>query len=196
MSASPIALVEAAMVQRLSTLQRPGGVKLQAESYAAQLDDETFAWMRQLPATWVTFDAVTDVRRVGSRTFRVAASFEVLVAQRHLQQDKRRLNDEAKGRDVGVYQLLAQNQLALANQKLGLAIQPLTPGPIRAVMKTQQQREAIAVYAQRFTTVWMDEIPEEAVTPDGILITVGLDYLLKPGDDEADSSDLVTTRET
>lgn len=193
---SPITQIETGIVARLNAVARPAGLKLQAESYGGQLDDELFAWVRQLPAAWVTFDAVTSVVRRSNRLFKYSGTFEVLVAQRHLQQDDRRLNDESKGRDVGAYALIEQNKLALVGRNLGLAIQPLVPGAIRSVMKGVVNREAIVVLAQSFTTEWMEEYPEEAMTPDGELVLVGLNYLLKPGDQVTDTTDLVTTRTT
>lgn len=189
---SPVGQVENAMVARLTAATRASG-QLKAESYGGQLDDELFGWVRSLPAVWVTFDAVTEFKRMGRRTFKVKGSFEVLTAQRNLVQDDRRLNAEAKGRDVGVYELVEQNKLALVNQDLGLAIQGFTPGAIRSVMKGVVNREAITVLAQSFSTEWMEEYPDPALTPDGDLVTVGLNYLFKPGDDTADSSDVVTT---
>lgn len=82
------------------------------------------------------------------------------------------------------------------NQSLGLQIQPITPGAIRSVMKGMVNREAITVLAQAFSTEWMEDYPDAALTPDGELVTVGLEYLIKPGDDVTDTSDLVTTRIT
>jgi phage gp37-like protein len=191
---SAIAQIESAFVARLNALQRPGGLKVNVDSYAGQLDDELFGWIRSLPAAWVTFDAVTEARRVGGRTFKYTGTFEVLSAQRHLGQDVRRLNDDSKALDIGVYELVEQNKLALVNQKLGLAIQPVTPGVIRSVMKGVFDRQAITVLSQAFTTTWMETVPEDAVSPDGELQLVGLNYLLVPGDDTVDSTDLVTTR--
>lgn len=190
---SPITLIEDAIVARLSAVQRAYGL-LRAESYGGQLDDETFGWVRSLPAVWVTFDAVTESRRVGRHTFKLKGTFEVLSAQRHLVQDQRRMNGGNSGLDVGVYELVEDNKLALVNQALGLAIQPMSPGAIRSVAKSMVNREAITVLSQSFTTEWMEEYPDAALTPDGTLTTVGLNYLLKPGDNVADSSDTVTTQ--
>lgn len=190
---SPIAQIEAAMVARLTAAVRASG-QLKAESYGGQLDDDLFAWARVLPAVWVTFDAVTEFKRTGRRTFKVKGAFEVLSAQRHLVQDVRRLNDDTKGREVGAYELVEQNKLILVNQDLGLAIQPFTPGAIRSVMKGMVNRDAITVLAQTFNTEWMEEYEEPAAVPEGYLETVAVDYLLKPGDNTADSSDVITTR--
>lgn len=190
---SPIKLIEEAMLQRLRGAVRPY-TGLTVESYGAQLDDEMFAWIRTVPATWVTFDKITEATRISRRLFRYTGSFEVLCAQRALGENDGRLGGPLQARDVGVYQLLEDNKLALVNQKLGLAIQPITPGAVRSVMKGLAQRDAMAIYAQVFSTTWVEEIPDSELTPDGDLVTVGLNYLIKPGDDTVDTSDLVTTR--
>lgn len=190
---SPVRQIELAMIERLAGAARAYS-KVPVESYGAQLDDETFQWIRTLPAIWVTFDAITEFKRVGRRTFKVAGNFEVLVAQRNLVENARRLNDATHGRDVGVYELLEDNKLILVNQRLGLEIQPLTPGAVRPVMKGMVNRDAITVLSQSFSTEWMEEYPDPAATPDGDLQLVGLNYLIKPGDETVDSSDVVTTR--
>lgn len=189
---NPIQLVEEALVARLRAVQRPY-TGLVVESYGAQLDDETFGWVRTLPACWVTFDQVHDVKRVGSRSLKVTATFEVLTAQRALVENDRRLGAAGPAAGVGVYQLVEDNKLALVGQKLGLAIQPLTPGAIRPVMKGIANRDAVAVYAQVFRTEWMETTPDPNAS-DTDLLDIGLNYLLKPGDDIADSTDLVTLR--
>lgn len=181
------------MLARLRDVVRPY-TGLTLESYGAQLDDDTFGWVRTLPATWVTFDQVNEAKRLGRKTFQYTGTFEVLCAQRALGESDRRLGGPVQARDVGVYQLLEDNKLALANQKLGLAIHPITPGAIRSVMKGVVQRDAMAVYAQAFRTTWVEEIPDEELSTDGVLVKVGLNYLIKPGDDTVDTSDLITTR--
>lgn len=181
------------MLARLRNVSRPY-TGLTVESYGAQLDDELFSWVRTLPATWVTFDKVSESTRISRLRFRITGTFEVLSAQRALAENDGRLGGPQQARDVGVYQLIEDNKLALANQKLGLAIQKLTPGPIRSVMKGTAQRDALAIYAQAFSTTWVEEIPDEELPTDGTLIHVGLNYFLKPGDDVVDSTDELTTR--
>lgn len=191
-----IALIEQGIVERLRTVPR-AYTGLTVESYGGQLDDELFGWVRTLPAAWVTFGGAQEVKRTGARSFKVRGTFEVLCAQRALVENAGRLNPAAKGQDVGVYALLEDNKLALVNQQLGLAIQPLTPGPIRAVMKGLVNRDAIVVYAQEFSSEWMEVFEQEAAAPDGELQTVGMNYFLKPqhnvNTDPADKADVITT---
>jgi phage gp37-like protein len=185
---SPVRQIEEAMVTRLRTERPYAG--LLVESYAAQLDDDLFEWVRKLPATWVTFDSISETKRISRRELLVTGAFEVLCAQRHLVENARRLN-ATQAADIGLYELLEDNKLLLVNQKLGLGIQPLTPGAVRPVMKGQAQRDAVAVYAQMFRTKWIETLPEGA-QDDVDLLRIGLDYLIKPGDEDVDSSDLLT----
>lgn len=193
---SPIELIETAIVERLRAVPR-AYTGLMVESYSGQLDDELFDWVRTLPATWVTFSGAQEYKRTGLRSMKVRGTFEVLCAQRALVENAGRLNRPSTGADVGVYAILEDNKLALVNQQLGLAIQPLTPGPIRAVMKSQVNRAAVVVYSQEFHTDWMEVFEQEAATPGGELQTIGMNYYLKPQHtapgDPADKSDLITT---
>jgi phage gp37-like protein len=188
--------IENAMVQQLRTVARdyPG---LVVESYAGQLDDELFAWVRTLPATWVTFSGLTEYKRLSVHAFKAHGKFEVLIAQRDLSENAGRLNAPAAGRAVGAYALLDDNKRALVNQQLGLAIQPFTPGPIRAVMKSMVNREAIVVYAQEFSCEWQEVFQDEPASPAGELQTIGASYYLKPQrdvqTDPADKTDVVAT---
>lgn len=192
---SPVTQIELAIVERLRAVVRPYQ-GLQVESYAGELDDELFTWVRTLPAIWVTFGQAQEVKRTGARSFKVSGTFEVLSAQRALNENERRLKPGAAGYSVGVYQMVEDNKLALVNQTLGLEIQPITPGAIRPVMKSMVNRDGIAVYSQEFKTQWMEIYPDPELTPGGTLITVGLNYLLKPGDETVDSTDTLTTRTT
>lgn len=191
--ASPIRQIELALIARLSIAR---SYKVRVESYGAQLDDDTFAWVRTLPAVWVTFDKISESKRVGRHLFKVTGSFEVLSAQRHLNENERRLASTDSGQAIGLYELIEDNKLLLANRSLGLAIQPFTPGELKPVMKGLAGRDAVAIYSQTFTTQWMEEIPDESVDGKTDLLTVGLNYLIKPGDDTVDTSDLVTLRES
>ena len=194
---SPIRQIELAILERLRAVQRSySGLTL--ESYAAQLDDELFAWVRTLPAVWVTFGTAQEVKRLGAHSFLMKATFEVVCAQRALQENAGRLNAAANGADVGVYELLEDNKLALVNQSLGLAIQPITPGAIRPMMKSMVNRDAVVVYAQEFHTQWQEVFEDAASLPAGVLETVGFNYFLKPQHsspaDAPDAIDLATTQ--
>lgn len=193
---SPVRQVEQAILQQLRAVQR-AYTGLMVESYAGQLDDEMFEWIRRLPATWVTFDQVPQSKRVGVHSWIMDGSFEVLCAQRTLRENDARLNDATKGAAVGVYELLEDNKLALVNQKLGLPIDPIQPGAIRPVMKGMVKGEPIAIYAQAFHTRWQEVYPDPDSVPAGTLVTVGLNYFLRPDHNPAtdlpDKTDIATT---
>lgn len=193
---SPIRQIELAILAQLRAVQRPY-TGLVIESYAAQLDDELFAWVRTLPAVWVTFGQAQEVKRLGAHSFLMKATFEVVCAQRALQENAGRLNTASSGADVGVYELLEDNKTALVNQSLGLAIQPLTPGAIRPMMKSMVNRDAVVVYAQEFHTQWQEVYEDARALPEGEFQTVGFNYYLKPQHtppgDAPDATDLVTT---
>jgi phage gp37-like protein len=193
---SPVRLIEQAIVQQLRAV--PRAYKPLIESYAAQLDDEMFGWIRTLPATWVTFGDVKSVQRKGAHTYIYSGTFEVLSAQRALVENAGRLAGEARGDSLGVYELLEHNKLALVNQKLGLPIDPLSPGAIRPVMKGMVNSQAVVIYAQEFSTRWMEAYPDPDAVPAGELVTVGLEYFLKPQHsppgDPPDKTDMLTTQ--
>ncbi len=187
---SAVKLIELAMIKLLAALPRTQ--KLAAcESYAGNLDDQAWTWIRAVPAVWVKFVGA-ERKRSGPRKMLVDGTFMVACACRNLAtQPSARLGDAA---EVGVYDLLEENQQALWNSTLGLPVQPLTPG------KTQQMLDGIApngepmaVYAQEFTVQWMELQPEPGAVPAGELRSVYLNYFLKPGDALVDASDVVTT---
>lgn len=192
---SPVRQIENAIVQQLRTVSRAYSGLL-VESYAGQLDDEMFGWVRTLPAVWVTFGDVKSVERKGVHSYLYSGTFEVLSAQRALVENAGRLAGTDKGASVGVYELVEDNKLCLVNQSLGLQIQALQPGAVRPVMKSRVDRDAVVIYAQEFHTRWMEVYPDADAVPLGELVTVGLDYFLKPQHsppaDPADKSDVLT----
>lgn len=192
---SPVRQIEQALITQLRQVQRSYPEPV-IESYAGQLDDELFAWIRTLPAVWVTFDQVTSAKRTGVHSWLMDGTFEVLSAQRALVRNEARLAGAERGASVGVYELIEDNKLALVNQKLGLPIDPLRPGAIRPVVKGNVRGEPVAIYAQVFHTRWTEVYPDPDALPAGELVKVGLDYFLKPQHtppaDPADKSDLLT----
>jgi phage gp37-like protein len=183
-------LIEEAMLAQLRAAQRPYAVK-SIESYAGQLDDDAWEWLRGTPAVWVSFVGAPEVTMKGSRTVKVNGKFMVAAAQRNINNNAvARLGDAA---EPGVYQLLEDNKLALWNQQLGLPIQPLMPGATRQLLVGRTRGgEPLAVYAQEFETWWMEQLPEPGATPDGELRSIYLNYFLQPDDATQDAQDQVT----
>jgi len=184
---SPVKLVENALVQVL----KDGMPDVLVESYAGQLDDEHAEWLRRLPCIWVTFERTTSVKRVAHRKFRSKVRFQVMAAQRVL-------GPEPTGRlgglgQVGVYELLDEHvKRLLVDNQLGLAIDPIEPRGLAMVMQGYFGNDAVAVLSSAMETGYVETIEEPALTPPGELQSIGLQYFLKPGDDEPDAADVVS----
>jgi phage gp37-like protein len=160
------------------------------ESYAGQLDDEHAEWMRRLPCAWVTFERTVGVKVIGRRTVLRTVRFQVLVAQQmHGPNPATRLGDHGQ---QGLYELLDEHVLAaLLHEKLGLPIEPLVPVETKMVLQGYFGNEAAAVMAAGWQTRYSETIPAPGA-PINDLVTVGLNYPIKPGDDVPDGADVVT----
>ena len=160
------------------------------ESYAGQLDDENAEWMRRLPCAWVTFERTLAVKPTGRRRLLKTVRFQILVAQQmHGPNPATRLGDHGQ---PGLYELLDERiQAALLHQKLGLPIEPLVPGPTQMVAQGFFGNEAAAVMSAGWVTRYHEEVSAPGA-PINDLLTVGLNYPIKPGDDEPDGADVVT----
>jgi phage gp37-like protein len=184
---SPIKQIEEAMVAALKAAMPD----VLVESYAGQLDDEQAEWMRRLPCVWVTFERTTNVKRLGRLRYRNTGRFQVMAAQRALgPEPAARLGGFGQ---AGVYELLDQHaKRALADQNLGLAIEPFAPRGLAMVVQGYFGNDAASVMSSAWETVYIEVIPEAEATPPGELKTIGLTYVLKPGDDVPDAADVVT----
>lgn len=164
------------------------------ESYGGQLDDETFEWVRSLPAVWVVFSGVPGkpARHGTARDkWLFTGTFTVFCGQRNLADNKRLRQGDAK--NPGVYALLQLVREALLGQDLGLAIEPFEPGPVRVSTSVVVNRDGVMVYAGDWTTRWVETTEAAPLAPEGWLDRIGLQYFLKPGDDAADAADVITT---
>jgi len=189
MNVSPVKLIEEAMVAALKAALPD----ILVESYAGQLDDEHSEWMRRLPCLWVTFERTTNVKRVGRLRYRSTGRFQVMGAQRALgPEPTTRLGGFGQ---VGVYELIDLHaKRVLADQKLGLEIEPFVPRGTAMVMQGYFSNEAAAVMSSAWETTYLDVVDEAEATPPGELKTIGLNYALKPGDNQPDAVDVVTLK--
>lgn len=184
---STIKTIEQAMVARLQAKLQ--GVHVQ--SYAGQLDDQMATWVRVLPAVWVTFERLPEQRRLSRRKLKATARFQVMVAQRALHGEPA-ARQGANG-FKGVYDLLDGDvKQVLMDSTLGLAIEPLSPAGTQMVAQGMFANEAVAVMSCAWTTAFIETVPELPDEEPTELHTVGLGYVIKPGDDEADAADVVT----
>ncbi|GFO67883.1 hypothetical protein GMLC_14620 [Geomonas limicola] len=118
------------------------------------------------------------------------------VAQREWRQDvtvsvlvkfKNMTNEEARRK--GINPIVAAVIQLLVLKTFGLKIQPLVPKRFRDVTTEEKYAAGVIEYLIEFgTSFTIKALDEEAVTD---LITVGLSYLLKPGDSIADASDTI-----
>jgi len=184
---SPIKQIEEAMVAALKAALPA----VLVESYAGQLDEENAEWMRRLPCLWVTFERTTNVKRVGRLRYKCTGRFQVMAAQRALgPEPAARLGGFGQ---AGVYELLDQHaKRALADQQLGLAMDPLTPRGTAMVVQGYFGNDAVSVMSSAWETTYVEVVTEAEAVPPGELKTIGLQYFVKPGDDVADAADVVT----
>lgn len=100
----------------------------------------------------------------------------------------KQLQGEEKRRE-GINPLVEAAVQILLDQKLGLKIDPLSPLRFRDV-STEADAEAGEIrYLIQFATSYkIEKQPDEAVTD---LLTVAMQYFIKPGDDTADAADTV-----
>lgn len=187
--------IETAMVSALRATADAGSFAVPTiESYGGQLDDDTLEWVRVLPALWVVFAGADKPKResTSAKTWRFTGTFTVFAAQRNLAGNQALRQGDA--RNPGVYALMQLGLAALLGKDLGLAIQALQPGAVRTVFSGVVNRDAVMVYAANWHCDWITSATESALTPDGDLVTLGLEYLLKPGDNVADAADQLTTQ--
>lgn len=90
-------------------------------------------------------------------------------------------------RRKGIYPILFGIILSLTGNNLGLGIYELEPQGVRNITDRKDAENGLTVFRLKFEAGLDIEIDEDADAPD--LITVGLDYLLKPGDATVHASD-------
>ncbi len=191
-----VAQVENAIVAALKTAATgfTGLPQASIESYGGQLDDETFEWVRTLPAVWAVFAGVpAKPTRHGTARDKwlFPATFTVFCGQRNLAGNQRLRQGDA--RNPGVYALLQLVREALLGQDLGLPIEPFEPGALRVTTSVVINRDGVMVYAFDWHTRWVETTQAAPLAPEGWLDRIGLQYFLKPGDAVADAADELTT---
>lgn len=157
------------------------------DSYAGQLDEGLGEVIRSYPAVWVTFAGAGKPTRTSHKTWKVPATFVIMVAARNVQNEKAARVGTAN--DIGAYQILKEVRALLLDQDFGLSIERLAPGAIKTLYNTKVGKDALAIYSQEWTTAFIDHAPTEAEVA---LLKVGINYLLKPGDEVVDASDTLT----
>lgn len=190
-----IAEIEDALVAAIKAASF--GYKLgTVDSYGGELggDDSALAILvRQFPAVWVTFKGESDPKPIGTAKdkWRAEAEFMLLVATRS-PRGERLTRHNASATEVGAYQIIKDARLLLLNQDLGLTIDLFKPGAVKSLFNKKLLNQSIAVFSLGLKTAYVIKQPAEANQPDWL--RTGFNYYLKPGDDIADASDLITMR--
>ncbi len=183
-----LAAIETAIIDRI---KGAGLAYLRTvESYGGQFDDDTFDVIRVLPAIWVTFAGSGKPEQKSERKFTTPATFAVMCCARSTRSERTTRHNGPAG-EVGVYQMLTDIRQLLMMQDLGLAIDHFRPGATRTLYNTALRNSGLAVFSQEWHTKYVELAPAETSVD---LKRIGLNYPLKPGDDVADASDLVTLK--
>lgn len=165
-------------------------------SYGGELggDDKALALLiRQFPAVWVTFKGESDPKPVGTAKDKWLAEAEyMLLVATHSPRGERFTRHNASATEVGAYQIIKDARLLLLNQDLGLTIDRFKPGAVKSLFNKKLQTQSMAVFSLELKTKYVFSQPAEANQPDWL--TTGFNYYLKPGDNIADASDLITMR--
>lgn len=181
-----LADIESALVDTIKNAAGLSYLKT-VDSYAGQLDAGLTEVIRSYPAVWVTFAGSAKPVRSGSNTWKVPATFVVMVAARNVRSEKSARSGSAN--EIGAYQILKEVRTLILNQDLGLAIERLVPGAIKTLYNTRVGKDALAIFSQEWSTAFIDHAPTEAEVS---LLQVGMNYYIKPGDDVVDATDIVT----
>ena len=181
-----LAEIENGMVAAIKTATGMAYLK-SMDSYAGQLDEDLNEVIRSYPAVWVAFAGSGKPAKTGGNTWKVPATFVVMVAARNVRDEKAARIGTSN--EVGAYKILKDVRALLLNQDLGLAIERFTPGAIKTLYNTKVGGRGLAVFSQEWTTAFVDHMPPETTVN---LLRFGINYYLKPGDDIADASDILT----
>lgn len=120
---------------------------------------------------------------VGQAVFRNTCTVSVLLKFKNMKSEE--------DRRKGINPLVAAAVQILLGQKLGLAITALQPVSFRDATTEDKYEAGIIEYLLEFSTQFDIRLLEDDAL--GTLITIAVDYLLKPGDATVDGSDTLTT---
>lgn len=132
------------------------------------------------PAVHITveegrFEKVTQI------AFRQTVTVSLYIVFKHLKNESKRRK--------GIYAVLEGVIGILTLQALSLSIAPLKPLAFREITDEEMLAAGLVAYRIAFETSYMVEKMSETTADD--LLTVGLSYYLKPGDNAVDATDEV-----
>lgn len=162
-----IGTIETAVLARLRSASTTGllGYRLKnIESYGGEFDgpEELKRVLSGLPGAFVVFLGDEQTGDRGNGCWMMRPTFAVLVAA----QNKRNEASRRQGAvgDVGSYQMALDVRTLLANQTLGLNIEPLTPLKIRPFPLAKTDQHAVSILAVEFRTGYVLEGAQDALT--------------------------------
>lgn len=121
-----------------------------------------------------------------AQDYKLKTAVFVIVTFQHL----RSVRDRRKG----VYPILEAIIACLVRQTLELKIDPLIPKRVDNITEKDEAEDGKIVMQIEFETGFIfNKLSEEEIND---LITIGLNYYLKPGDDVADAQDIIETSST
>ena len=193
-----IADIEDAIINRLTdpatatALGYPFGT---VGTYGGQLDhdDATVAYLsQQYPALWVYYagESAPEALTVARHKWVATARFTLLVTTMNRRGEKAgRHGGPAGTGEIGAYQILDDLRRTpglLLQEDLSLAISPLVPGGIKALISTSRVRANLTIYAQEWSCKYVFEAAP--VYPSLLKVDLGYDITL---DGIVDADDLV-----
>lgn len=189
-----VSQIEEGIVCKLETdLKQALGLRTVA-TYGGQLDSEAFKEViRAYPAVWVTYAGSAKPDKISSNQYKVPAKFVTIVATRNLRDEKS--SRHGSKFEIGAYQLIDQVKQCLRGQCFDLDIKKLRIGAVKTLFNTKTRDSGVAAFSIEWETYWLETEAQQSCSDDGneqYLLEVGLNYYIKPGDDDADVSDMVT----
>jgi phage gp37-like protein len=173
----------------ISTLKSAPGLSYlkTVDSYGGQFDDDIGEVIRAYPAVWVVFGGSGTPKPYGTEKWKVPATFVTIVAARNVRDEES--SRRGSSGEPGTYQMLDDVRAMLIREDFGLAIERLQPGPVKTLYNTRLRGQALSVFSQEWSTAYIATMPSVQQVD---WLKLGIDYKLKPGDDIADASDLIT----
>lgn len=178
--------IENAILETVKNASGMAYLKTRA-TYGGELDDDLDKVVRSYPAFWVLYGGSAKPIKMGPEKWKVPATFVTMVAARNLQNESSARKGSAL--EIGTYEMLKHVRTLMLGQDFGLPIDHFEPGVVRTLYNTKIRNSGLSVFSQEWTTFYIDKKP---TVDEGYLLKVGLNYFIKPGDDTADASDLVT----
>lgn len=195
-----IGAIEAAIAARIKAASDEGvlGYALRhVGTYAAQLDDDLARIAPQMPAVWVVLNELGRRQPIAGG-WETPATFAVIVATRNLRNEQATRHGGAAG-EVGSYQIVMDVRALLADQTLGLDIEPLVPGRVTSLFNGRVRDTKASIYACEVLTAFSEEAVPDAEDLDDFE-TFHADWDIPPHGNveaplpaaDADASDTVT----